>query len=257
MSVGVRHRPVPEKTAAVIYPDSDGEPMGETSIHVDATMDLYEALQEVFHEEPRVFVAANMFLYYEEGNPNARKSPDVMVVKGIRKGHRRSFKVWVEKAVPTVIIEATSNATWKEDWHNKPGFYAQLGLKKYFLFDPQQDYLDLPLMGFRLVGDAYVPLKPDKDGSLVSRELRVRLRPDGYLLRVIDLRTGRLIPHRFELYELQMKLEQEKRRAQQEKRRAEEQQRQAEVEKQRAQAAEAEAARLRALLQQKRKKKRP
>src|SRR5690348_1039368 len=88
-----------------LYPDSDGEPMGETEIHVIAIFDLYHALRRHFRRLQDVHVAADMFLYYEQGNPRACKAPDVMVSKGVRGKHpRRSFRVWEENAVPAVAF---------------------------------------------------------------------------------------------------------------------------------------------------------
>jgi hypothetical protein len=46
------------------YPDSDGEPMGESDIHIDEMVYVRGALKEHFQEDPDVYVAGNLLLYY-------------------------------------------------------------------------------------------------------------------------------------------------------------------------------------------------
>ena len=73
----------------VHYQDSDGKPMGETGIHVNATiLELFGTLKGeiVLKDLPGVYVAADMFFYYEQGNPRAVKAPDIMVIKGVDDG---------------------------------------------------------------------------------------------------------------------------------------------------------------------------
>jgi Uma2 family endonuclease len=247
--------------STIVYPESDGEPLGETESHVIATLHLYDALRHHFRDQMDVYVASNMFLYYEEGNPSARKAPDVMVVKGVEKRNRRTFKVWEEKAAPQVIFEITSRSTWMEDLVTKSTVYASLGVVEYFLFDPLREYLDQPLKGFHLRGKEYAELEPNDDRSLSSTQLGVILRPQEDLLRVVDAQTGEVIPALDEAIlrtEQEMerarreaeRADQEAERARQETERARQEAEKAIREAQRADAAENEAARLRALVEQ-------
>src|SRR5581483_9815534 len=89
----------------VVYPESDGKPMAETDIHIDALIYLREALKDYFRDDPWIYVAGNMLLYYEEGNPAACVAPDVFVVRGVEKHERRIYKLWEENRPPTVIFE--------------------------------------------------------------------------------------------------------------------------------------------------------
>ena len=75
------------------YPDSDGKPMSETDVHIDARIYLREALRDYFRDDPQVYVAGNMLLYYEEGNPAACVAPDAFVVQGVAKGERRTYRL--------------------------------------------------------------------------------------------------------------------------------------------------------------------
>ena len=147
-------------------------------------------LKDLLAGRADVYVAADMFLYYERGNPRASKAPDVMVIFGVGNHKRRTFKTWVEHAVPTVIFEISSDETYEEDLHGKREVYQRLGVAEYFLFDPLGDCLDPRLQGFRLEDGQYVALTPEPDGGLISVQLGVRLVPEGDMLRLIDLRTG-------------------------------------------------------------------
>lgn len=189
---------MPTRTAAAEYPSGDGLPMAETPTHVRAIMLLHQALEDLFPDRPDVFVASDIFWYWEEGNPAARISPDVMVVPGVRPRdvrERRSFLSWEEGgAVPAVVFEMASRGTWREDLDEKFDRYEQLGVREYFLFDPEGLHLVPPLQGYRLHGSAYRRLRT---GDLES-ELGFRLRPEEAMLRVIDTRTDQPILTRAE-----------------------------------------------------------
>ncbi|MCI0642511.1 MAG: hypothetical protein L0Y70_25825, partial [Gemmataceae bacterium] len=74
----------------------------------------------------------------------------------------------------------------------------QLGIKDYFVFDPEAKYLNPPLLGFRLVRGKSVPIKPNPDGTIPCKELGLLLKTEGTLLRFIDMETGKPIPTRSE-----------------------------------------------------------
>ncbi|MGE0087093.1 MAG: Uma2 family endonuclease [Desulfococcaceae bacterium] len=246
--------------SGVIYPESDGEPMGETQIHVIAIIHLYLALEHFFRTRPDVYTVADMLMYYEKGNPKAFKVPDVMVVKGVEKHMRRIFRVWEEKAGPCVIFEITSKSTADGDI-SKTGLYASLGVREYFLFDPLEEYLESSFQGFRLDGIMYSPIAPEKDGSFFSRELGLFLKREGHLLRAVDPETGRAVPSFNEAIYMageeaqradkaERRAEEEARRAEEEARRAEEEARHAEEETQRAEEEARKSARMAAKLRE-------
>jgi Uma2 family endonuclease len=172
----------------VYYPDSDGKPLGETPLHVLNFRWLLEVLEVWFAEQKRVFVAGNMFVYYEEGNPRRHVSPDVFVVRGIRKvtnPPRRRYLLWEEKPLD-FVIELTSKSTRREDTRDKMEVYRDLiGVKEYFLYDPFDEYLHPSLQGFRLSRGQYVPIQP-VDGRLPSRVTGLHLEIAGELLRLYD-----------------------------------------------------------------------
>ncbi|HKB04874.1 MAG TPA: Uma2 family endonuclease [Gemmataceae bacterium] len=182
----------PDVEHGVYYPSSDGEPMAETPVHARCMVLLFQALEDFFRDRPDVYVALNMNWYWEEGNPRARRAPDVMVVPGVGQRERNSFRSWNEGgAVPAVCFELASKKTWRANLGPVRDDYEAQGVREYFIFDPRVQFLDEPLMGFRLRRGRYDPIRPDHDGGMMSRQLNVRLVPEGEFLRLIDQRTGK------------------------------------------------------------------
>lgn len=180
----------------IYYPESDGKPMAETELHADVIVDLKQALQARYAEDPDVQVGGNLLLYYEEGNPRASVSPDVYLTRGIPKGRRDTYLLWEEGLPPCFVIEVTSKSTASEDLRRKKALYERLGIEEYFLFDPREEYLHPRLQGYRLVNGRYQPVSAERDGSLRSRTTGLVLWPEGTDLRLIDPGTGeRLLGH--------------------------------------------------------------
>ncbi len=230
------------------YPASDGQPMAETEIHLLAMIHLIGALRYFFHRQTDIYIIGNMFLYYRKGNPKARRAPDVMVVKGVDATiRRRSYKLWEEGVAPCFIVELTSKDTQREDTISKVSLYAALGVREYFLFDPLHEYLGEQLQGYRLVESEYIPIMPDEDGDLYSEELDLILSVKDSFLRIVDPKTGKYVPGLEEAAEIAVQAGE---RAEIEAQRADAETQRAETEAQRAVKAEAEVARLRALLDQ-------
>jgi Uma2 family endonuclease len=176
----------------IFYPESDGEPMAETEVHLDETMYLIEALRERFRADPDVYVAGDMFLYFVEGDPRSSISPDVYVVKGVPKKRRRVYKFWEEGGRgPCFVIEVTSDSTENEDRVKEKALYERLGVEEYVLYDPLGEYLDPRIQGYRLVNGRYQPIRLEFDGSLVSLSTGVSFQIEGDQIRVVETISGR------------------------------------------------------------------
>ena len=210
-------------TVAIDYPESDGKPVGETDAHRREILYIVDTLDRYFADVLDVYVSGNLMFYYEEGNPSAVVSPDVFVVKGVKKGLRRIYKLWEEGQAPCVVIEMTSRSTRLEDKGNKRALYAMLGVREYFLFDPLGEYLKPPLQGYTLVGTEYAAMIPDPDGKLLSRELGMKLYRDDTYLRLIDLETGEEVVRTDDLGPALRAAEEQARAAEEQARAAEEQ----------------------------------
>ncbi len=174
---------------AVIYPDSDGEPLAETQTHVWVILSLLSMLSRYLGDQAVVF--ANQFFYYIEGNPRARVAPDVMVVYGIKPGRYRNYKLWEERQVPEIVIEVTSEGTRETDWSFKKRLYEQIGIREYWLFDPLGEWITGQLRGYRLDGEGvYRPIE-----NQVSQVLNLKLEPGEGRLDLYRLDNGeKLLP---------------------------------------------------------------
>jgi len=178
----------------VTYPDSDGAPMAETDIHVTLIAMLLLMLRTFFRTRPDVYVAGNMFVYYQDGNPRRVVSPDLFIVYGVPTHYRRSWFTWKEGKGLDVVFEFTSESTAEADQFTKKGLYEWLGVKEYFLFDPLDEYLKPRLQGFRLVDGVYQPI-PLVGGQLQSEVLGLTLNAEKEMLTLTVAQTGeRLLP---------------------------------------------------------------
>jgi Uma2 family endonuclease len=174
----------------VIYPESDGKPMAETPLHRDEMNELIFRLRHHFAADPSVYVSGNMMMYYERGDPAACFSPDVFVAMGAGDTERRVYKLWAEACGPTVVFEISSRSTSLEDEGNKKVRCQRLGVQEYWLYDPEGEYLDPRLQGYRLKAWHYMPIAPEGDGTLISEALGLRMGLDSGLLAVYEQATG-------------------------------------------------------------------
>ncbi len=188
----------PKAKEEVIYPETDGRPMAETDEHASLLIYLREGLRDRFRDDPQVYVAGNLLVYYEEGNPKASVAPDVFVVFGVSAHERRIYKVWEEGKGPDVVIELTSLSTRDEDLGQKRVLYERLGVREYFIFDPFAEHLSPPLVGFVREGEWFAPMAVEPlDGGwrvrseLLGVELQALPAEEGrWELRVVDAVTG-------------------------------------------------------------------
>jgi Uma2 family endonuclease len=98
------------RTTEVVYPESDGKPMGETDLRRMWMIRIYDLLKYRYRDQ-QVYVGSDLLVYYENGNPLKYLVPDVFVVKDCAPGPRRTFRTWEEERVPDVVFEVTSRAT--------------------------------------------------------------------------------------------------------------------------------------------------
>lgn len=177
------------------YPASDGEPMSETPIHWQATVDAAAALKRRYRGRDDVFVGSDQLLYYEEGNVQARFAPDVFVIFDVSPEYRRVWKLWEEADhAPRFVLEITSKSTRLDDQGNKKALCLRLGVDEYVLFDPEGDYLDTRLKGYRREGDEYLPMRAGPGGVIASEVLGVNLFVEHERLRMVDATTGEKLP---------------------------------------------------------------
>jgi Uma2 family endonuclease len=160
----------PKLNPTIEYLEEDFEPMPEGDKQRQNLSYTTEALKVWFELQEDVYVSGNLFIYYEESNPDKKIAPDTFVVFGSYKADRTSYKLWLENnRVPDFVLEITSKGTVSKDRDNNPLLYRTLGVKEYFQYDPTGEYLKPnSLQGVRLERGNYV-------------EIAARVLPDGVL----------------------------------------------------------------------------
>jgi Uma2 family endonuclease len=98
-----------QQLPALIYPDSDGQPIADNTKQFRWIVVIKENLELLFAAIADVFVAGDLLWYPIEGDNKTRQAPDAMVVFGRPKGDRGSYKQWEEDNIPPqALFEITS-----------------------------------------------------------------------------------------------------------------------------------------------------
>ena len=168
-----------------------GGPLAETDLHRIVIIETYYKLKSHYEDYDDVYVSGNLLIYDIPGKPQRSISPDVMVVFGIEKKMRRTYKTWEEGKAPDFVMEFSSKSTYRNDLNRKKTRYADIGVREYFLYDPERSYLSDSLMGFRLNDNGkfdaieYLP-----HGGLHSEVLGIEFRIQGDEIGLIDAASG-------------------------------------------------------------------
>lgn len=167
------------------YPDSDGRPIADNTQQFHWIQIIQSNLAALLADDPQVFVASNLLWYPIEDSNTIRQAPDVMVVFGVPKGDRGSYRQWQENQVaPQVVFEILSPSHRVGEMLKKQMFYNRYGVEESYIYDPDRHELAVLIRGAE--GD----LEPINDPQdWVSPRLGIRfqldettltlLRPDG------------------------------------------------------------------------------
>ncbi|WP_353260224.1 Uma2 family endonuclease [Prochlorothrix hollandica] len=129
--------------SAILYPDSDGQPMADNTLQFEWITLLKENLSWIFAQDPQVFVAGDLLWYPVEGNAKIRQAPDTLVAFGRSKGYRGSYQQWKEgNLAPQVVFEVLSPGNRRAEMSRKLLFYNTYGVEEYYLYDPDRNILE-------------------------------------------------------------------------------------------------------------------
>ncbi len=182
-----------------LYPCADGRPMSDNMHQSRAIVKAVSDLDQV--ARPDALVAADILVYPEEGNPDNRIAPDVLVAFGIGTRSRSTYLTWLEGKPPDRVLEVASPSSARNDLREKRRAYAAMGVPEYWLFDPTGDLYPRGrprLRGLALVDGKYEPLEERvEDGLRLIRSpvLGLDLRAEGEFIRFRDLATGEDVRH--------------------------------------------------------------
>jgi Uma2 family endonuclease len=215
---------IPPSAPPIVYPDSDGLPMAENTLQFQWITTITCGLDDLFADDPNVFVAGDLFWYPVQRRPRVRLAPDTIVAFGRPKGHRGSYRQWEEGGIaPQVVFEILSPGNRFGEMSAKFDFYRQYGVEEYYLYDPDPDRLELS--GFLRRRKKLVKIKTMH--GHVSPRLKVKFEMGEEGLRMIRPDGQPFVTFR----ELSLQKEQERRRADEQKRLADEQKRLADEQK--------------------------
>ena len=220
---------------AIVYPESDGQPMAENTKQLRWIVVLFGNLSALFRDHPEVFVAADLFWYPQEGHPEVRTAPDGLVVFGRPKGDRSSYRQWEEENLPvTVAFEVLSPGNTGAEMIDKHGFYEEHGVEEYYIYNPDSNRLHVYLRR----GEVLVRVRQVQ--GFVSPRLGIRFDLSGEEMVVYGPDGRRFLT----FAELEAERERERQQRQRAEQRAEHAEQRAEHAEQRAEHAEQRAARL-------------
>jgi Uma2 family endonuclease len=227
-----------DTASAIIYPDSDGQPMADNTKQFRWIVVTKENLELLFADNPNVLIAGDLLWYPIKGDNKTRQAPDAMVVFGRPKGDRGSYKQWEEQNIPPqVVFEILSPGNRLKKMADKFKFYQRYGVEEYYVYDPD----DVELIGW--VRSAENILEPIEDmNGWMSPRLGIRFEVKSDNLEIYYPSGERFLTF-VELAQLKeqesQRADQERLRADQERLRADEAMQQLEEERRRYQALEA------------------
>lgn len=220
----VRQLPT-DTTPAIIYPESDGQPMADNTKQFRWIVVIKENLELLFAANSDVFVAGDLLWYPVERDNKTRQAPDVMVAFGRPKGDRGSYRQWEEDNIPPqVVFEILSPGNRLKAMAHKFKFYERYGVEEYYVYDPGS----LELIGWQRSGEDLEII--EEMNGWVSPRLRVRFQQTDDNMEMYSPSGERFLTY----VELAQLREQERQRAEQERQRAEQERQRAEQERQRA-----------------------
>jgi Uma2 family endonuclease len=129
-----------EQDDDIFYPETDGLPMADNTLQYEWIVTFKGGLDALFADRDDVFVAGNLFWYPVKGNNKTVTAPDAMVVLGRPKGHRSSYRQWLEEDIPPqVVVEVLSPGNTIAEMTGKLHWYEKYGVQEYYIYDPDNN----------------------------------------------------------------------------------------------------------------------
>ncbi len=172
---------IQEKRASVPYEEIDGvrypwaaeKRVVQGNWHGWTLVDAMNMVTAALQDRPSARAYSDVFLYWEEGNPQKRLAPDLFVLPEVDQPERqrRSVRLWQERSRPIFVLEVLSSSTLHEDLGEKYDLYEQeIRVPEYFVCDPFP--LPVRIRGYRLAEGGYVSIEEDAEGRIWSEQLQ-------------------------------------------------------------------------------------
>ena len=140
------------------------------------------------------YVSMDRWLRMDPNDPSDRLLPDLLLARDLqdREWDNDEYLPWVVGKAPEVLAEFLSPSSVSADLVGKPKRYGALGVREYFVFDPDGSFGVPPLQGWELRADGKGPELPVVGGGIASRLLPIRfVLAEGHI-GVVDARSGEL-----------------------------------------------------------------
>jgi Uma2 family endonuclease len=200
----------------------------ESDWHVSAMTLLINILRYHWRDRNDIYISGNTSVYFDQNQTNKFRGPDLYVVKSVPKKPRSSWQPWKENhSGPDFVLELASKSSAKFDVDGKKTIYERdFKTPEYVVYNPDTHQLQ----GWRLENGYYQAISTNDLGWLWCEELGLwlGLGPYDFLDGAGLIKTPRFFDSQDQLLPTRE-----------------------EIEAQRAKAAEAEIARLKALLNKK------
>jgi Uma2 family endonuclease len=178
---------VPRPVAAWIPNEREGQIVGGTPAHADATSEscmtlrthgLRQGLGWVVRQEAEL-----RYPRAAHTRPRDRIGqlyPDCLVAIGVPDPVNEPYDLTVLGTPPVLVIEIVSRRTRRKDKGPKVRAYAEMGIPEYVIFDPRPRK-GLELRGYRLAGPGrYAAIPPAQEGGLWLSSIDLRAAGEWY-----------------------------------------------------------------------------
>jgi len=187
--------------ASILLPDpmhlegweEQDEPLA-TDRHSDGQDYCFMALRYLLNPDGH-YVSKDRWLRMDPAKQTDKLLPDLLIALHVleQQWNVNEYLPWEVGKAPEVLGEFLSPTSEGADKVGKPKRYAELGVREYFLFDPDGTYGVPRIQGWTLRRDGgRDALLRRADGGVASRVLPVRFLLVDNHVGVIDARTGRL-----------------------------------------------------------------
>ena len=172
--------------------EEQDEPLA-TDLHGEEQAYCWTALRSVLNPDGH-YVSKDRWLRMDPADPADRLLPDILIALHVQaqQWNVNEYLPWEVGKAPEVLGEFLSPTSVRADKVEKPKRYGELGVREYFLFDPDGTYRVPRIQGWTLRHDGSQEALPCSGGGVQSRVLPVRFVLTDNHIGVVDTRTGQL-----------------------------------------------------------------
>jgi hypothetical protein len=160
--------------------------------HSDEQTYCFMALRYLLNPDSH-YVSMDRWLRMDPAKDSDKLLPDLLIALDVleQQWGVDEYVPWEVGKAPEVLGEFLSPSSVMADKLDKPERYAKLGVKEYFLFDPDGKYRVPRIQGWSLHRDgSRVALPREADGGVASRVVPVRFVLVDEHIGAVDIRTG-------------------------------------------------------------------